>query len=135
MMEYTMIVETQKIIGNNLRLLRASYGLSQTDMANIIGNCRSTYTHYELGHHAQDIEMLFIICNYFDISIATLFEPNDDKFIYMVAKGFNHQLKNNNIIEIYNKLSPSGKESLVEQAALLLQQESSPQNSDISQKG
>ncbi len=115
--------QTQKIIGENLRLLRTSHGLSQNEMAAIIGNARSLYTHYELGSRAQDSESLFNVCTYFGIDIASLFEPDPHDFLNIIANRINKSEQFREITDIYNKLSPYSRGRLAERALALLDEE------------
>lgn len=43
-------------IGERLRLLRESKGLSQTEVAKLLGVNRTTYVHYETGYYVQSIK-------------------------------------------------------------------------------
>lgn len=115
--------QTQKTIGNNLRLLRVSHGLSQNEMAAIIGNSRALYTHYELGNRSQDTESLYNICTYFGIDICSLFEPNPHDFLNIIANGINTSEQFREITQTYNKLSPYSRGRLAERARSLLDEE------------
>ncbi len=115
--------QTQKIIGENLRLLRTSHGLSQFELAELIGCSRALYTHYELGNRAQDTETLFNICTYFGIDICSLFEPEPHHFLNILANGINTGQQFREISHLYNKLSPYGRGRLAERALALYDEE------------
>lgn len=115
--------QTQKIIGQNLRLLRNSHGLTQDDMAEIIGNSRSLYTHYELGSRAQDTESLYNIASYFGIDMSSLFEPEIHDFLNIISNGINTSEQFSEIAHVYNQLSPYSRGRLAERALSLLDEE------------
>lgn len=56
-----------------LRGLRAEHGLTQLDMADLIGVTRQTYSEKELGNQPFKAEELFIISAYFDKPIEEIF--------------------------------------------------------------
>lgn len=60
-----MEVSAQRCLGRNLKLLRASRDINQSDMADLIGLARSSYTQYELGNRIPDAETLYIIAKFF----------------------------------------------------------------------
>lgn len=55
-----MKLETQMLIAKNIRTLRTSKCISQTDFAKMVGVSRSTYASYELGNRVPDAETLFL---------------------------------------------------------------------------
>lgn len=52
-----------------LRNIRENNNLKQSDIANILGIKRSTYTSYEIERDTIPINHLNKLCNYFDVSI------------------------------------------------------------------
>lgn len=56
-----------------LRGLRAEHGLTQADMADLIGITRQTYSEKELGNQSFKAEEMFIISAYFDKPIESIF--------------------------------------------------------------
>lgn len=56
-----------------LKGLRAEQGLTQSDMANMLGVTRQTYTEKENGNQSFKAEELFIIAAYFDKPIEEIF--------------------------------------------------------------
>lgn len=48
----------QQIFGARLALLRASHGMSQEQVANVLSVSRSTYSYYESGKSAPSLETL-----------------------------------------------------------------------------
>jgi len=53
----------------HLRNIREDANLRQSDVANILGINRSTYTSYEIERDTIPINHLNNLCNYFDVSI------------------------------------------------------------------
>ncbi len=49
---------TQQIFGTRLALLRASHGMSQEQVANVLSVSRSTYSYYESGKCAPSLDTL-----------------------------------------------------------------------------
>lgn len=56
-----------------LRGLRAEHGLTQADLARMIGVTRQTYSEKEIGNQPFKAEELFIISAYFDKPIEDIF--------------------------------------------------------------
>lgn len=115
--------QTQKIIGQNLRILRTSHGLTQDEMATIIGCSRPLYTHYEAGRRAHDCESLFTVAAHFGIDMSSLFEPEMHDFLNIIANGINTAEQFSEITHIYNQLSPYSRGRLAERARALLDEE------------
>lgn len=63
-----------------LRLLRKQKGLSQTEMADLIGTTQSTYSKYESGNRQPDIEILQKISNIFQVTIDDLTSPGNTEW-------------------------------------------------------
>ena len=67
------IVYNKKIIlGNNIRMLRKAYGMSQEDFAYRINIRRASIGCYENGDATPPLVKLIKICNFFKISLDTL---------------------------------------------------------------
>lgn len=64
-----MKLETQMLIAKNIRTLRTSKCISQTDFAKMVGVSRSTYASYELGNRVPDAETLFLIAKKFGLNM------------------------------------------------------------------
>lgn len=62
-----------------LRNIREERNLRQTDVANILGINRSTYTSYEIERDTIPINHLNKLCNYFDVSIDFIMGLNKEK--------------------------------------------------------
>ena len=73
--------ETQMLIAKNIRTLRTSKCISQTDFAKLVGVSRSTYASYELGNRVPDAETLFLIAKKFGLNMNIFFECDHYKFL------------------------------------------------------
>lgn len=116
-----MGLSAQQNLGKNLKLLRASKGVSQAQMSEHIGLTRSSYAQYELGNRMPDAYTLYVIARFYHVSVDLLFEPNLNKFIsemaYFQSDGDNSQL----LFENFKRLSPFNKGRLVEYSQKLLE--------------
>ena len=64
--------ELTETIGKKLISLRNSYGLTQQEVADIIGISRSALSYYEKAERTIDIEVLFKLANLYNVSIDYL---------------------------------------------------------------
>ena len=118
---FEMGLTTQQNLGKNLKILRASKGVSQAEMSEYIGLTRSSYAQYELGNRMPDAYTLYVISRFYCISMDLLFVPNLSKFLsemtYFQIDGDNSQL----LIENFRRLSPFNKGRLVEYSQKLIE--------------
>ena len=59
----------KKVVGEKLKVLRKSLGLSQQKIADECGISRATYYHYEIGMNLITTLTLYIICKNHKISM------------------------------------------------------------------
>ena len=104
-----MNLSTQKIIGENLKALRTTKGLSQTTMAQTVGLTRSLYTQYELGKRTPDAEALYHIALCFGI---------DMRQIYRIS-GYDQAATD--LINNFNRLTPFSQGRLLEYSQKLFE--------------
>lgn len=76
-----MKLETQMKIATNLKMLRTSKGLSQTEIAAMLDIDRSSFALYESGRRIPDAEALLKIARYFGIRMELLLEVEPDKIV------------------------------------------------------
>lgn len=62
-----------KQLGNRLRFLRESIGISQLKFTEVIGSTQSSINRYENGQAALSIELLRKYADYFDVSMDYIF--------------------------------------------------------------
>ncbi len=69
---------TQQIFGTRLALLRASHGMSQEQVANVLSVSRSTYSYYESGKCAPSLDTLR--------ALIRLLCPNSPSFLLLLDR-------------------------------------------------
>ena len=67
-----------KQLGNRLRSLRESIGLSQAKFADVIGSTQSSINRYENGQATPTVELLRKYADYFDVSMDYIFARCDE---------------------------------------------------------
>ena len=67
-----------KQLGNRLRSLRESIGLSQAKFADVIGSTQSSINRYENGQATPTVELLRKYADYFDVSRDYIFARCDE---------------------------------------------------------
>ena len=65
-------------IGSRLRELRKKKGVSQEDLAKLLGVTKSTISKYELGHRAMSIDQLKKVLDFFGIEYGLFLSDLDD---------------------------------------------------------
>lgn len=116
-----MKLETQRLVANNIRMLRTSKCISQAVFAKMINISRATYASYELGNRAPDAETLFLIARNFGLSMNIFFECDRYKFLgYLESCEFyDEELKT--LISNYKNLSSFAKGMLLERSDSLME--------------
>ena len=84
-------------IGEKIKNLRTSKGLTQSDLADILGITRQSISRYEKGERKADQDTLFALAEHFNISIDYFFPSFEE----------------NNIVDIYNRLVPERKSKVL----------------------
>ena len=67
-----------KQLGNRLRALRESIGISQAKFADVIGSTQSSMNRYENGQATPTVELLRKYADYFDVSMDYIFARCDE---------------------------------------------------------
>ena len=114
-----MKLETQMLIARNIRTLRTSKCISQTEFAKIIGVSRSTYASYELGTRTPDAESLFLIAKKFGLNMNIFFECDKYKFLGYLEGCEIIDEKLMVLTANYKNLSPFAKGMLIERSVSL----------------
>ena len=73
------IMETDNIIGKNMKALREHNGFSQDSLANYLGIKRESISYFETGSRAIPIEIMEKLCDLYGIDLADIFETDDNK--------------------------------------------------------
>ena len=118
-----MKLDTQMTIAANLRTLRITCNMSQTDMSRVIDTSRGLYSNFELGRTSQDAEVLYDIAAYHGLDMAMFFESDPRKFFSYLADHYNRDYELKELGRIYKQLSPFSKGMLMERANWLLEKE------------
>lgn len=76
------------IIGRNLKLLREANRYTQEKLSEYLGINRSTYSNYESGERGAPIEILEKACDILGCELTVLFEQNDEAVKNMLVCAF-----------------------------------------------
>jgi len=108
----------------NLKALRLNLFRTQGDVADALHLSKSTYSHYERGTRRPDVDMIYLLADYFGVSVETLFTHTGTKFktnnnFCIVADRMQKELAAH-----FNALSEIGKGRLMERAKAIQEEES-----------
>jgi transcriptional regulator with XRE-family HTH domain len=83
-----------KQIGDRLQARRVALGLTQQQLADVIGVKRTSITNTEAGRQCLPLERLYALCEYLEISIHAVIPDNDlpEKTESMTIDGQTHKL-------------------------------------------
>lgn len=126
-----MKMQSQKQIGENLRLLRNAHGYTQMEVAEELHIGRSTYTLYELGRKLPPVDLIVDMAAFYDVRLDLLFNP---KVSLYVKKMFSREQNSKDmvvLIDTFCKLPPVAQGKLMERAATLLEDENGCSSDDI----
>ena len=119
-----MDIKIQLAIAANIRYLRKMYGYTQEEVSDRIHISRSTYASYESGCKIPATDTLINLADVYNISMSTLLECDNMKFLYDVISSETVPGNMENLIDIFNRLSPASRNMLMEKAEMLLELES-----------
>lgn len=77
-----------KIISNNLKLLRENSGYTQKQIAEYLGVNRSAYANYESGDRTAPLSVLESVAKLFGIEMSLLFADDDNSVKNMLLCAF-----------------------------------------------
>ncbi len=80
-------IEKENFLGDRMRDLRLYFGFKQSDIAEALNVCRSTYSYYEEGKTRPDPAVLGKLSRYYDIPIDVFFKENLDMDIPLHDSG------------------------------------------------
>jgi transcriptional regulator with XRE-family HTH domain len=104
-------------IGKKIRTLRQNLGLSQIELAKIIGVSKSTMSNYERNYSIPDPDIVVSLANYFNVTIDFLYDLENKPVHPNITK--EHTLYNSknsiskdeyNVLGYYNRLSDENKD-------------------------
>lgn len=101
---------TKEEIGKILKRLRIASGMTQKDVAGILGRNQQIVGHWETGYSQPDANTLFLLCSIYEADINEAFGfPSKNKK--------EHDPQREELLLIYDReLNLKGKEQLLKQA-------------------
>lgn len=118
-----MEADRQKRLAANIRYLRAIYGYTQSEIADILHISRSTYALLENGKAVPSTDTIFALADFYQIQVELLMPSKANPAISQLAA---LSQKNKSVIKLINtyfQLSPHGRGRLIERAEALLEAE------------
>lgn len=104
-------------IGKKIRTLRQQIGISQVDLAKIIGVSKSTMSNYERNYSIPDPDIVVALANYFNVSTDYLYDvDNNSPHPNITKENTLYHTKNTlskdelNVLAYYNRLSDEHKD-------------------------
>lgn len=81
--------DLKKVVGNNIALLRKSYGLTQIDFAEKLNYSDKSISKWERGESLPDVYVLKQIADFFNITVDSLLKVyKSDKFLLNKSKKY-----------------------------------------------
>lgn len=114
-----MKIETQQRIARNLKIIRVSNSLNQSQMADFAGVSRAVYMSYENGKRTPDAEVLFNIAARFGLNMSVFFENDYYRLLSYIENG---ELYDDGLVKLinnYKELSSFSKGMLIERSECL----------------
>lgn len=81
-------MNTDQIIGKNLKKMREHLGYTQEDISNVLGIGRSAYSNYETGDREMPFDTLEKAADFFGCDSYLLFEETTEAQNEMLATAF-----------------------------------------------
>ena len=118
-----MKLEMQMQVAENIKYLRNVFGYTQTEIADGIHICRSTYALYEVGKKVPGVDTILDLAAVYQVRVDTILQLESEKFVNDVI--FSDRCKDqiHLLIDVYHRLSPYSQGCLMERAQTLLEQE------------
>ena len=113
----------QMQVAENIKYLRNVFGYTQTEIADGIHICRSTYALYEVGKKVPGVDTILDLVAFYQVRVDTILQLESEKFVNDVI--FSDRCKDqiHLLIDVYHRLSPYSQGCLMERAQTLLEQE------------
>lgn len=114
-----MKIETQQRIARNLKIIRVSNSLNQSQMADFAGVSRAVYMSYENGKRTPDADVLFNIAARFGLNMSVFFENDYYRLLSHIENG---ELYDDGLVKLinnYKELSSFSKGMLIERSECL----------------
>lgn len=111
-MKGKIIMELKNYIGEKIKYLRKSAKMTQNDLAKILGTTKQTISRYEKGERKANQDILFTLCDVFNVSIDDFFPPISTKEAPETAQNDRDELLEE-LTTNYTKLDKQRKNKLV----------------------
>ncbi len=114
-------------IGENIRKLRKSKGLTQVQLAGKLGTIQKVITDYETGKTKPPSERLPVIAKFFGVTVDTLIGTKDIKPQKTEDNGNEHRHGNSRsakLDELFDKLNPEEQRMTLKQIKALVETKS-----------
>lgn len=93
-------------LSNNLRYLRKKYGLTQSQMGEILNISRQAYSNYETNSRTPDLDTLLFLADFYKVSLDDIVLTNlKDKMPY---PGKNDRISEDPVPYIFTKNTKTG---------------------------
>lgn len=111
-MKGKIIMELKNYIGEKIKYLRKSAKMTQNDLAKILGTTKQTISRYEKGERKANQDILFTLCDVFNVSIDDFFPPISTKEAPETSQNDRDELLEE-LTTNYTKLDKQRKNKLV----------------------
>ena len=97
--DYHEITYNTKAVGKRIRNLRACRGMSQMELADVLGICMQTLSYIESGKRDAKAEIIYRVSEYFGTSVDTIIggsagDDGIDKDLERIIKRLNYRQQN-----------------------------------------
>lgn len=114
-------MELKNYIGEKIKYLRKSAKMTQNDLAKILGTTKQTISRYEKGERKANQDILFTLCDVFNVSIDDFFPPISTKEAPETAQNDRDELLEE-LTTNYTKLDKQRKNKLVDTSNKLVEE-------------
>lgn len=118
-----MDLNMQMKVAGNLRYLRNVFGYTQSQVAEGLHMCRSTYALYESGKKVPGADIILDLADYYHVRVDTVLRSGKERFVNNITLVDESNNKILHLIDTYYRLSPNGQGRLLERALALLEAE------------
>lgn len=120
-MKGKIIMELKNYIGEKIKYLRKSAKMTQNDLAKILGTTKQTISRYEKGERKANQDILFTLCDVFNVSIDDFFPPISTKEAPETAQNDRDELLEQ-LTDNYIQLDDIRKNKLVDTSRELVEE-------------
>lgn len=114
-------MELKNYIGEKIKYLRKSAKMTQNDLAKILGTTKQTISRYEKGERKANQDILFTLCDVFNVSIDDFFPPISTKEAPETSQNDRDELLEE-LTTNYTKLDKQRKNKLVDTSNKLVEE-------------